>query len=500
MNTVTVKTPYGTLVGQQLEKGATFQGIPYAEPPTGDRRFLPPVPRRRSTSEIVEALEPGAAPAQPERPASPWFKLPPSPTAEDCLNLSVFTPGVDNAHRPVLVHIFGGGFEGGSGTGGFQDGYALALRGDCVVVRLNFRVGALGFLYLGEVWGEPYRAGNLGLLDVIAALEWIQENIAFLGGDPDKVTLFGLSSGAFMIASLFGVTASQGLFHRAWLQSGSASRILERGVASQQAAEFLDILGIQSGDIAALQRLEVGRILEAQSWIVSQDVGERNAPGGRRLGVVDDGETLTSHPLAVLERGDRHNVPILLGTTRDETRFWFVQGLMRQVAPDNLDQEFIRFAGPVAGLRLYEFYRRLLPEVSPDQLREKFLTDAIYRVPAARTALAHLKGGGKAYTYRFDWSSPVMGGALGAMHGLDEAFVWGVTDPNQIGLVEDTVDTRRLANDMTGALFQFAVKGDPGWPEYAPGYPTIRIFGSVVEKLADVDSQILDAWAGVDRT
>lgn len=499
MNTVSVKTSYGALVGQQFENGVAFLGIPYAEPPLGERRFLPAVPSRHDPEEPFVALEPGAAPPQPVRPASPWMKMTLPPTSEDCLNLSVFTPGLDQARRPVLVHVFGGGFEGGSGTGGFQDGLALASRGDCVVVRLNFRVGALGFLYLGEVWGEPYRAGNVALLDLCAALEWVQANIRSLGGNPDNVTLFGISSGAFMIASLFGVPQSRGLFHRAWLQSGSASRIIDRQVATRQAAEFLKYLEIRPGDVATLQKVAVARILEAQSQVVSQDVGERNAPGGRTLGIVADHQTLVEHPLAVLRSGARRNIPIVVGTTRDETRLWFAIGLMREMSVDDLREEFVRFAGPVQGAYLFELYRRRLPQASLAQLRERFLTDAIYRVPAVRTALAQIGAGGPAFAYRFDWVSPVMDGSLGAMHSLDEAFVWGVTEPARNGLVVDTPETRQLAQEMTAALFQFAASGNPGWPAYTPGEPVTRLFGPGEEKLVDVDSEFLAGWNDVER-
>src|SRR5690349_3423430 len=135
MSSIQVRTPYGILVGRQLDKGAEFLGIRYAESPIGELRFRPPVPYRGNPDEIVKALEPGLAPAQPVRPAPPWARYEAPPTGEDCLNLSVFTPGVDDASRPVLIHVFGGGFEGGSGSGGPQDGAALAVNGDCVVVR-----------------------------------------------------------------------------------------------------------------------------------------------------------------------------------------------------------------------------------------------------------------------------------------------------------------------------------------------------------------------------
>jgi para-nitrobenzyl esterase len=495
MNKISVKATCGTLVGWQFDKGAAFLGVPYAETPTGERRFRPPAPLPPSDREIL-ALEPGLSPVQPP---PRWTKLPPPPTGEDCLNLNLYTPTPDKARRPVLVHLFGGGFEGGSGSGGFQDGMALALEGDCVVIRLNFRVGALGFLYLGEAWGEPYGAGNVGLLDVVAALEWVRQNVRAFGGDPDNVTLFGISSGAFMISSLFGLPQSRGLFHRAWLQSGSASRILDRRVASAQAAELLEILGVKVGDRAALQQVAPQKIVEAQSRVVSTDVGERNAPGGRTLGVVDDGQTLQEHPLSVLKRGDRREVPVLLGTTRDETRMWFALGLMREGSLEDFQREVVRFAGPEKGPALFEVYRRMLPEATPARLREKFLTDAIYRVPALRTALAQNAVGGRGYIYRFNWETPVMGGSFGACHGLDEGFVWGVTDPEKNELAEDTPQTRRISAEMRAALLRFARTGEPGWPVYTPGQPTTRLFGATGETLAEVDSAFLEAWDGVER-
>lgn len=501
MEKIYAKTPYGTLLGCRSAKIARFQGVPYAEPPLGERRFKPPVARRVSAEKIVNALEPGAAPPSPVRPAPPWMGNFVRPaTNEDCLNLNVFTPGLDYVRRPVLVHVFGGGFESGSGSGGIQDGAQLAESGNCVVVRLNFRVGALGFLYLGQAWGASYEAGNLGVLDVVAALEWVQQNIQYLGGDPTNVTLFGISSGAFMIASLFGVPQSKGLFHKAWMQSGSVSRILDRAVASQMAADFLEILNIKPGDTAALQQVAVEKILDAQSKIVRQDVGARNAPGGRTLGVVADGYTLKEHPLAVLQRGDRRDIPLLLGTTRDETRLWFAMGVMGQRSWETLPQEFERYAGPERGQILFETYCRMLPEATPEMLAERFLTDAIYRVPAVRTALAQNEAGGQAFVYRFDWVTPYYDGKLGAFHGLDEAFVWGAVGSSQNLLVEDNPETRQVAEDMTGALFRFTATGNPGWPVYTPDLATTRIIDSAgVIKLAEVDSYFLTAWQGVER-
>ncbi|MBV9488263.1 MAG: carboxylesterase/lipase family protein, partial [Verrucomicrobia bacterium] len=395
---------------------------------------------------------------------------------------------------------FGGGFQNGSAAGGVQDGAALAAQGRAVVVRVNFRLGAFGFLHVGEIWGEPYRVGNVALLDACAALEWVRENIAPLGGDPDNVTLFGLSSGAFMTAALFGVPASRGLFHRAWMQSGSASRVIDRTNAAAQAAEFLAFLGLKPGDAAALQRVEASRILEAQEQIVALDLGERNAPGGRTLGIVDDGQTLTEHPFAVLSRGDRRHVPILLGTTREEVRLWFALGVMKE--PSSLEEvyaEMIRFVGSAHAGRLFDAYRRALPQAAPARLRERFLTDGIYRIPAVRTASAHAAAGGHAYVYQFAWQSPVLEGTVGASHGFDEPFVWGLADPSKAPFTGGAEDATRVAAEMSAALLRFAAKGDPGWPAYSLGQPNTRLFGPPGAPVLDVDAPLLAVWEGVER-
>jgi para-nitrobenzyl esterase len=364
---------------------------------------------------------------------------------------------------------------------------------------VNFRVGALGFVHLGGVWGQPYTAGNVGLLDVCAALEWVQDNIASFGGDPKNVTVFGLSSGAFMIAALFGAPAASGLFHRAWMQSGSASRVIERDVAAAQAAEFLETLGIGIGDSDVLATaVAVQRILDAQDRIVSRDLGERNAPRGRTLGVVDDGVTLAQHPFDVLRSGGGKGIPIVLGTTRDEARLWFAMGLMRETTEDLLEHEMARFAGSERVPGLLQAYRRLLPEADLARIRERFLTDAIYRVPAIRTATAHAAAGGVAYVYQFAWQSPVAP-ELGAFHGLDQSFVWGICDPQKLGLLSGTVEEQRLAAEMCAALGRFAHDGTPGWASYSAKSTKSRVFDGTDCVVDDVDSVIAAAWEGIER-
>ena len=399
----------------------------------------------------------------------------------------------------MLAHVFGGGFETGSASEGPQDGAALSAQGDVVVARVNFRVGALGFLHLADAFADDAASGNRGVQDLIVALEWLRDNVAALGGDPDNITVFGLSSGAFMIASLFASPRSRGLFAKAWMQSGAASRVLSREQGGDVAREFLHRVGVDAGDGAALEALDLGTILAAQRAVAALDLGDRNAPGGRTLGIVEDGESLPEHPMRVFERGARADVPIVLGHTRDEARLWFASGAMRLPRDhDEVEAEAIRFAGPALGRRLFADYRARYPSLDPIDLRERFLGDAVYAVPAMRTAKAHAAAGGAAFLYRFDWSPPGALSKLGATHGFDEAFVWNVADPVRFPLAASDNGARALGGEMSSALIAFAREGTPGW---APNdhHDAMRIFGDPATREGSSDLALLMAWRDVER-
>jgi len=497
VNQVVVQTPYGALRGIAGETGLAILGVRYGAPPVGERRWAPPTPYRPA-GDVVDATRFGASPPQRPSPATPWrAAFAPRMTNEDCLNLNVWTPGADGARRPVLVHVFGGGFEAGSASEGVQDGAALSAQAKAVVVRVNFRIGALGFLHLGDGFGADLATGNAGLLDLCLALEWTRENIGALGGDPDKITLFGLSSGAFMIAALFGLPRSRGLFAGAWMQSGSASRVLSRAQAATATEEFLEEVGVKAGDRDGLASLEVDAILAAQRKVAAVDLGDRNAPDGRTFGVVEDGVTLARHPMFAFASGERQSIPIVVGFARDEARAWFAAGVMRPShSMDDVLAEMIRFSDAPAGARLFAFYRARYPGLEPSALREKFLSDAVYGVPARRTALAHAEVGGAAFLYRFDWSPPGASAAFGALHGFDEAFVWNAADPEHFPLAAGDVGARELGKAMSSALIAFAETGSPNWPTVSAG---IRLFGAGDAACAAVDADLLAAWDGVER-
>jgi para-nitrobenzyl esterase len=493
------RTPYGALRGKSTERGQAYLGMRYGAAPIGGRRWKPPS-RYAPPDGLIDATRVAPSPPQLAMPATPWRPaFAPAAMSEDCLNLNVWTPAADGARRPVLVHVFGGGFETGSASEGLQDGAALSAQADAVVVRVSFRIGALGFLYLGDAFGGDFAAANLGLLDLCLALEWVRENVGNLGGDPDNVTLFGLSSGAFMIAALFALPQAHGLFAKAWMQSGSASRILARAQAAVAAEEFLGEVGVKAGNSQGLEALDIAAILSVQRKIVAVDLGDRNAPGGRTLGIVEDDVTLSVHPMLALVRGARCKTPIVLGFTHDEARLWFASGIMRQpVSMDDLTAEMVCFSDDVNGVRLNAFYRSRYPGLDPTALREKFLTDAVYAVPAFRTALAHTQAGGKAFLYRFDWSACGAGSAFGASHGFDEAFVWNVADPIRFPLVAGDDRAPIVGKDMSEALIAFARDGVPGWPSLSDS-AIMRLFGNRDDASVSIDTDLLAAWTRVER-
>ncbi|WP_186767081.1 carboxylesterase family protein [Devosia ginsengisoli] len=471
-DTIDVTSRQAIYRGIVTGEGQSFRGIRYAEAPIGPLRFRPPV--RHENSGLVDATTFGNAAPQMQRRAPAWMPRGAGfQTGEDCLNLNVYTPAADGAKRPVIVHAFGGGFQGGAAQGGYHDDAGFAARGDVVLVRPNMRTGALGFLHLGPAMGDDYAAANRGMLDFVAALEWVRDNIAAFGGDPDNVTLIGMSSGSFTIAALFGMEGVADLYRRAWLMSGPASRIVMPDTATAITATFLDKAGIAPGDTAGLAALPVETILAIQETVLATHLGERNAPGGRTLGIVLDGTSLMRHPLENLASGRFRDHELVLGWARDEARMWYAFGIMPEVADRaTLLASIARFrpedpAGELARLEAE------LPGRSWTEYEEIFLSRAIYRDPALATASAQNTAGGRAYTYEFAWVPPFEGGRLGAAHGSDEPFVFGNVSPDRIPLTAGDNRADALAAEMSTALYAFARTGEPTWA-LADGIQTFK--------------------------
>lgn len=471
---IEIRSRNATYRGLRDAKGDRFLGIRYAEAPIGRRRFKPPEPIEHQGQ--VDATRYGFAPPQARRPMPAWApKGEGFETDEDCLNLNLHTPAADNGRRPVIVHAFGGGFQSGAAQGGWLDEPGFAQRGDVVLVRPNMRVGALGFLHLADAFGPEYAAANRGMLDFIAALRWVHDNVAAFGGDPDNVTLVGMSSGAFTISALFGVDGVADLYRRVWLMSGPASRIIDRDTAAALTRDFLDLTGVRPGDSGALEMLPVETILKVQEQVLATHLGERNAPGGRTFGIVLDGASLQRHPLDGLASGRFSDHAIVTGWTRDEARMWYAFGMMPTVRDRQALLSSIARFHPMDAEQQLAALEQELPGLNYTRYEEVFLSRAIYRDPAIRTLETHRTAGGRGFAYEFAWVPAFENGRLGAAHGFDEPFVFG--DLERVPLAQGDEVAVRLARELSAALLTYARSGNPLLPGYEPDAAVVSFGG-----------------------
>jgi para-nitrobenzyl esterase len=474
----------GTLRGQTLANGGfCFAGISFAAPPVGPLRFRPPQPVAPWTG-VREATSFSPVPMQrltlfPEG----------SEASEDCLYLNVWTPDL-SGRRPVMVWIYGGGFESGTGSPPMTSGEALMHR-DVVFVSFNYRVGALGFLHLADLGGPAWAsATNCGLLDQVAALHWVRTNIAAFGGDPTNITVFGVSAGAFSIGALLAMPAAAGMFDKAIMQSGATSRTFSREVATGIAQDLLTRLGLDAPE--QLLSVPAERIVEVQVEVIDSDIGARNTPGGRSYGAVVDGHVLPDLPLNVVTRGGARTIPLIVGFTRDEVQLWEVMLQPTTFAPANetaLLAEMTRCVGEELASALLHVYQKREPEASLARLRTRFLSDWSFRMPAVQCAQAQIASGGQAWSYLFAHTPAPL---LGAHHGVDTAYTLDMLgQPSFYGLFAVSPEDEQIRDRIVEALTTFARTGDPGWPVYRSEEPTVRCFGGteplVIEPPAEVD-------------
>ncbi|WP_037577864.1 carboxylesterase/lipase family protein [Phaeacidiphilus oryzae] len=493
-----VRTRAGAVRGLRGAHGAAFLGLPYAAPPFGERRFLPPRPVAPWTG-VREAVEHG--PTAPKAPyAAPFDRLIPENfiAGEDCLNLNVWTPEPGAGPRlPVMVWLHGGAFANGSNSVAGYDGSRFARDG-VVCVGVNYRLGADGFLHLG---GED--RANLGLLDQIAALEWVRDNIADFGGDPGNVTVFGESAGAMGIGALLAMPAAEGLFHRAALQSGAAQHTLSTDSARLVGRRLAEVLGVPA-DRTALAGVPVERLVEAGQRLRAEISAD---PDPARWGEaarnimpfesVVDGRTLPRPPLEAIADGSAAGIDLLVGSNAEEFRFFLVPpGLIDAVTEPLLRARAAGYGlDPDTALAVYAKSR---PEASYGDLLAAVGTDWFYRVPAIRLAEAHARTRqGATFVYEFAWRPPTFGGRLGACHASEIAFVFdNLDDPGFTPLLGEA-PPQPVADAMHSAWVSFAATGDPGWPAYDPGRRATMRFDLASEVLDDPRPEERTVWEGL---
>ncbi len=507
-----VRTTRGLLRGRREGSLTVFQGVPFASPPVGPRRFMAPEPPQPWTG-VRDARAPGASPPQVTDPIAEMLGLGfDTPVSEDCLHLNLWTPALDDARRPVMLWLHGGAFASGSSASPLYHGGRLCERGDVVVVTLNYRVGALGFSYLAPLLtggsGNGVGGANLGLQDQIACLRWLRDEVAAFGGDPSRVTVFGESAGAGSAAALLAMPEAAGLFQRAILQSPAPEGVLGADEGTQRARQLLERLNLVSEaskapgttegiDPAALQALPLERILEAQQACI--------AAGPHRTGMffapVIDGRSLPEAPLRAIAAGQAAEVDILIGTTRQEMQLYstipglgeFDDPVLEQIVASRVPgDEGTRLRVARNAIRVYR--EGLTLAGGPPTKQELFFaleTDLSLRAPSIRLAESQAQHQPNTYMYLFTWESPLAnghGGRLGACHALDLPFTFGALDSEKVAAFVGSdpaagVAARVLSNRIMDAWLAFARTGNPShselgeWPRYDGLHRTTMLLG-----------------------
>ncbi|WP_327715029.1 carboxylesterase family protein [Streptomyces sp. NBC_00490] len=464
-------TAAGAVRGRREGALAVFRGIPYAQPPVGEARFA--APRRVERWDGVrEAFAFGPPPPQePFGPEAPGTL----PAGDDWLTVNVWTPDADPvARRPVMVWIYGGAYKFGSSDDPAYDGGRLAREGGVVVVTLNYRVGIEGFL---RIEGAP---ANRGLLDQVAALEWVRENIAAFGGDPEQVTVFGESAGAGSIAALMAMPGARGLFRRAIAQSVPGTYFSD-ALAADIAQTLAAGIGLRPtvADLAGVDPRKLPEAGAALSGRMREHVPRWGAVAltPTPFSPVVDGEVLPTAPWEALADGAARDVELIAGHNRDEYRLFLLLGGLLGRVDDGLAALTLSLFGPTPDAE--RAYRAAFPDASTEYLFELVQSDWLFRMPSLRLAQAHVAGGGRAHVYDLTWSAPANGGALGACHGLDVPLTFGVFDGTGLGAMligpTPSPETEALSAHIRSSWTAFATTGDPGWPAYDPERRLVRL-------------------------
>jgi para-nitrobenzyl esterase len=461
-----------------------FKGIPFAEPPINELRFKSPISKKPWKGTLDATKLGPIAPRLESFPKVPGLHY--EQSEAECLNLNIWTPSIDGELRPVMVWIHGGGFFTGSGAN--FEGSNLALRGNIVIVTINYRLGPLGFLYIED------ETANVGLLDQIAAIRWIKENIHSFGGDPNNITIFGESAGAISVCILLTMPAARNLFQRVIAQSGPPLPAdFKQSSRIKATNNLLANLGVKSGNIEDLRKIRTEKITKAHSEVLKSmkilDYLSFNIP---YFGPVIEKNTLPTHPLEKFKKGFDSDIEFLIGSNLDEattysatdpnlamidenTLFKQTQIFLRALDKDiNLADKLINLYKNTSGKRRLN---------TPRKVFDAICSDYAFRIPSILYAELYSKFQKKTYMYLFHWRSPLNNGRFGATHALEVPFVFGTLPEKDYGLHPKKNEiTKILSNNMMDYWISFAQNGNPNydgllkWPIYRDDERSTMIF------------------------
>lgn len=485
-------TRQGKVRGSESDGIKIFKGIPYAQ---AARFMAPGAPK--PWAGVRDALAFGPMSPQAVRPLGSLFASWTFDTdmSEDCQILNIWTPAIrGRRNRPVMVWLHGGDFSSLSGSRNVFDGTRLAKKGDVVVVTLNHRLNVFGYLQLAQLAPAFPDAGNAGMLDIVAALLWVRDNIGEFGGDAGNVTIFGQSGGGAKVSTLMAMPAARGLFHRAIVQSGSYYlKAMSAAEGTKQTLALLDALGMDRARAARLADLPVSQLVEGMDKAM-------RGPAKANFRPVVDGGNLPAGPWSPQGPAMTANVPLMVGTTATEMTLLTGAREPETFALDEagLRQRLTAWFVPTDIDRVLTGFRAIRPKATPSELFFAIATDKAMREGAWRQAeLKAAQKGLPVWLYELDWTTPVDGGKWGSPHSLDLAMVFDNVALSG-SMVGTGTDAQKVADQMSAAWVNFAYNGDPSspmmprWPPFRPSSRATMVF--------DVESRVVKDFRGAERT